>query len=64
MYNTIGRARRRRSRPPGHRPHRVFSIFPQCHALHNKALRAPGGLAHSEVEVVGAKVVSNCPLCV
>ena len=37
--------------------------FSQCHALHNKALRAPGGLAHSEVEVLGAKVVYNCPLC-
>ena len=29
-----------------------FSILFQCHALHNKALRARGGLAHSEVEVL------------
>ena len=38
-------------------------LFLLCDALHNEALRAPGGLAHFEVEVLGA-VVYNCPLCV
>ena len=41
----------------------IYILVFQCHALHNKALRAPGGLAHSEVEVLGAIVVYNFPLC-
>ena len=28
-------------------------FFVQCHALHNKALRAPGGLAHDSCNISG-----------